>query len=90
MQRCLGTESKQMRGLREERLLPALRCQVYSVNIRTPKPVENFYKNLSQSDSMLENKISDALVNDSFAVSFIHVELRKITCKWKKATPGNL
>lgn len=43
------------------------------------KPIENFYKNLSQTDNMPGNKISDALENDSFAVSFIHVELRKIT-----------
>lgn len=49
---------------------------------------------LSQTDHMAGNKISDAPENDSFAVHFIHLELkrglRKSTCRWEKAKLLNL
>lgn len=48
------------------------------------KTVENFYKfilvYLSQTADMLGIKVSNVLVNDSFAASFIYLELKQ-ECK---------
>lgn len=57
----------------EKQLLFLVQCQH-----RTPKSVGNFYKSfLSPADDKLESKTPNALLNDSFAVVFIHLELRR-------------
>ena len=47
-------------------------------DIRTSKSLENFYNSyLNETDNMPRNKISNAFANDSFAVLFTYLELRR-------------